>query len=102
MDASRPLNRLLASLVIVIAVAAPAQAQDTGVLLFTDKEQIPLKTYAEFLGAGILRITSGAVKDIPTIDTFRMIRCSTHRLAAGGGDGGIRTISSRANTPSVA
>ena len=45
-------------------------------LLFTDKEQIPLKTYAEFLGAGILRITSGAVKDIPTIETFRMIRCS--------------------------
>jgi hypothetical protein len=76
MDASRPLSRLLAALAIVIAVAAPATAQSTGVLLFTDTEQIPLKTYAEFMRAGILKITSGAVKDIPTIDTFRMIRCS--------------------------
>jgi hypothetical protein len=76
MDASRPLSRLLAALAIVIAVAAPATAQGTGVLLFTDTEQIPLKTYAEFMRAGILKITSGAVKDIPTIDTFRMIRCS--------------------------
>jgi hypothetical protein len=71
----RSLASFLASLAIVIVVGAPARAQ-SGVLLFTDKEQIPLKTYAEFLGAGILRITSGAQKDIPTIDTFRMIRCS--------------------------
>ena len=76
MDASRRLSRLLASLVIVVAVAAPAKAQNTGVLLFTDKEQISLKTYAEFMRSGILRITSGAVKDIPTIDSFRFIRCS--------------------------
>ena len=76
MEKSRPLSRLVAAaLAIVIAVAAPARAQ-SGVLLFTDKEQIPLTTYAEFMRAGILRITSGAVKDIPTIDTFRMIRCS--------------------------
>ncbi len=77
MDASRR-SISFAVLVGFIAVfaVAPARAQDTGVLLFTETEQIPLKTYAEFMGAGILRITSGAVKDIPTIDTFRMIRCS--------------------------
>ena len=69
--------RLIAVAVGVMAClgAAPATAQDTGVLLFTDKEQIPLKTYAEFMRAGILQITSGAVKDIPTIDNFRLIRC---------------------------
>ena len=78
MDANRrSISRvaLLAGFVVALA-AAPARSQDTGVLLFTETEQIPLKTYAEFMRAGILRITSGAVKDIPTVDTFRMIRCS--------------------------
>ncbi len=70
-------NRLSAPVVAVavLLVAASAQAQ-TGVVLFTDKEQIPLKTYAEFMGSGVLRITSGAVKDIPTVDSFRFIRCA--------------------------
>ena len=78
MDASRRSISFVAVFVGFIAVfaATPARAQDTGVLLFTDTEQIPLKTYAEFMRAGILRISSGAVKDIPTIETFRMIRCS--------------------------
>lgn len=78
MDASRRSISFVVALAGVVAVlaAAPARAQDTGVLLFTETEQIPLKTYAEFMRAGFLRITSGAVKDIPTIDTFRMIRCS--------------------------
>ena len=78
MDASRRSISFVAVLVgfMVVVAAAPARTQDTGVLLFTETEQIPLKTYAEFMRAGVLRITSGAVKDIPTIDTFRMIRCS--------------------------
>jgi hypothetical protein len=78
MDASHRLIRRIAAIagMIMVLAAGTARAQDTGVLLFTEKEQIPLKTYAEFMRAGILRITSGAVKDIPTIDTFRMIRCS--------------------------
>ena len=78
MDASRRSISFVAVFVGLIAVlaATPARAQDTGVLLFTETEQIPLKTYAEFMRAGILRISSGAVKDIPTIETFRMIRCS--------------------------
>ena len=62
--------------VVLLCCALPARAQDTGVLLFTETEQIPLRTYAEFMGSGILRITHGSVKDIPTIDTIRFIRCS--------------------------
>lgn len=60
----------------MLLMAAPAAAQDTGVLLFTETEQIPLKTYAEFMSSGFLRITSGSIKDIPTIDNIRFIRCS--------------------------
>jgi hypothetical protein len=77
MDANRRSIKLIAAVAgIVVLLAAPAPAQDTGVLLVTETEQIPLKTYAEFMNAGILRITSGAIRDIPTIDTFRLIRCS--------------------------
>jgi hypothetical protein len=77
MDASRSSISLvaLAGLALFLA-AAPARAQTSGVLLFTETEQIPLKTYAEFMGSGVLRITSGALKDIPTVDSFRFIRCS--------------------------
>ena len=77
MARSRSSTSLAAVLVVAACVwGSPALAQDTGVLLFTDQEQIPLKTYAEFMRAGILRITSGTVKDIPTVDSFRFIRCS--------------------------
>lgn len=77
MGASRRSTSLVVLAAVIATLAAtPASAQDTGVLLFTDQEQIPLRTYAEFMRAGILRITSGAVKDIPTIETFRFIRCS--------------------------
>lgn len=70
-------KRISASIAAVLLVAAAsAQAQDTGVLLFTADQQIPLKTYAEFMGSGILRITYGSIKDIPTIDSIRFIRCS--------------------------
>jgi hypothetical protein len=61
---------------VVVTLAAPAVAQDTGIVLFTATEQIPLKTYAEFMGSGVLRITHGAIKDIPTVDSIRFIRCA--------------------------
>lgn len=66
---------ILAVVATLLIPAAPA-AQNTGLLLFTETEQIPLKTYAEFMASGVLRITSGNIKDIPTVDTFRFIRCS--------------------------
>ena len=66
----------VAAVVLVLALGVPAAAQGTAILLFTDTEQIPLKAYAEFMRAGILKLTSGSAKDIPTIDTFRMLRTS--------------------------
>lgn len=71
------IKRISAPIVAALLItAASAQAQDTGVLLFTEDQQIPLRTYAEFMGSGILRITYGSIKDIPTIDSIRFIRCS--------------------------
>ena len=52
----------VAALVLVLALGVPAAAQGTAILLFTDTEQIPLKAYAEFMPAGILKLTSGSVK----------------------------------------
>jgi hypothetical protein len=71
---TKRLCALLAAALLI--VTAPALAQDTSVLLFTDSEQIPLKTYAEFMVSGVLRISHGSIKDIPTIDTLRFIRVS--------------------------
>ena len=68
--------RQVAVVVALLMGAAPAVSQDAGVLMFTETEQIPLKTYAEFMSSGVLRITHGSVKDIPTIDNIRFIRCS--------------------------
>jgi hypothetical protein len=78
MDANRRSNKLLAAVIAAVSLlsATAARAQDTGVLLFTETEQIPLKTYAEFMRSGILRITHGSIKDIPTVDSIRFIRCS--------------------------
>lgn len=77
MDNPSRRERRIAALILAAALvcAAPARAQSSGILLFTDLEQIPLKAYAEFMRAGILQLTSGSARDIPTIDTFRMIRC---------------------------
>lgn len=78
MDASRRLNRRVAAAIVAVLLlsSTAALAQDTGVLLVTGTEQIPLKTYAEFMRSGILRITHGSLKDIPTVDSIRFIRCS--------------------------
>jgi hypothetical protein len=78
MDANRRSNKLIAAVIAAVSLlsAAAARAQDTSVVLFTETEQSPLKTYAEFMRSGILRITHGSVKDIPTVDSIRFIRCS--------------------------
>jgi hypothetical protein len=72
---SRKAIDIVAALAVALATAPSLYAQRAPVLLFTETEQIPLKTYAEFVPAGILRFSSGTVKDIPTVDTFRLIRC---------------------------
>lgn len=75
---SRPVSKTVATAFLVAALSAGVSAQNTntGVLLVTETEQIPLRAYAELMQSGILQLTSGAAKDIPTIDTFRFIRCS--------------------------
>jgi hypothetical protein len=69
MDKSR--NVVLA--LLLLAAATPAAAQIT---LHTSTEQIRLKAYAEFHRNGMLVLSSGSLKDIPTITDFRSIRVS--------------------------
>jgi len=64
------------ALVAVTSLAAPALAQQAApIVLFTSTEQIPLKTYAELMNTGVLRITSGSAKDIPTVADVMHFRC---------------------------
>jgi len=78
MDANRRSISCAATIAMLLAAlaAAPARAQDTGVLLLTDLEQIPLKAYAEMMNAGVLKLAHGSTRDIPTINVFRSIRTS--------------------------
>ena len=72
----RSISAIVAVTFAAILLAAPAAAQDMAVILFTGKEQIPLKTYAEIMQTGVMRITSGNAKDIPTVDHVDFIRCA--------------------------
>jgi hypothetical protein len=69
-------SRALSAALLAIGVASPALAQSSAVVRFTSTEQIPLKTYAELMRSGVLRMSFGSVKDIPVIQDFRMIRCA--------------------------
>ena len=82
-----------AALVAVMLVAAPrtlgaidgwAAQQAAPIVLHTSKEQIPLKTYAEMMRAGILQITSGSQKDIPTVTDVSYFRCGLTGWAPKG------------------
>ncbi|MBY0492786.1 MAG: hypothetical protein K2Y23_01105 [Cyanobacteria bacterium] len=65
-----------AALAAVILLAPPmAIAQQAPVVLYTSKEQIPLKAYAEFMRSGILQLVSGSARDIPTVTDFSYLRC---------------------------
>lgn len=76
MASRKAIKAFAGALAAVMLIVAPAAAQDSGIVLFTETEQIPLKTYAEFMGSGILRFTHGSIKDIPTVDSIRFIRCA--------------------------
>jgi hypothetical protein len=54
------------------------------IVLFTSKEQIPLKAYAEMMRAGILQIVSGSPKDIPTVSDVSYFRCALTGWAPKG------------------
>ena len=75
-------NRLSTSAIIALAAVlligapSPLAQQQSPIVLFTAKEQVPLKAYAEMMRAGILQITSGSAKDIPTVTDVSYFRCA--------------------------
>ena len=68
---------LLASTALEAQRASP-------IVLHTAKEQIPLTTYAEMMRSGILQITSGSIKDIPTVTDVSYFRCGLTGWAPKG------------------
>jgi hypothetical protein len=74
MASQKAVSAAIGAALSVLCIALPARAQNTSIVLFTEDEQIPLTAYAEFMPAGILRITSGNIRDIPTVDSIRFIR----------------------------
>ncbi|HEX8031318.1 MAG TPA: hypothetical protein VF491_22770 [Vicinamibacterales bacterium] len=81
--ASSALAAIIAAVVMVTAPAVAAQ-QSSPIVLHTAKEQIPLKTYAEMMRSGVLRVTSGSVKDIPTVTEVSYFRCGLTGWAPKG------------------
>jgi hypothetical protein len=78
-------SAIAVALLAMLALAPPvAIAQQQPIVLFTSKEQVPLKTYAEFMRSGVLRIVSGSVRDIPTVSDFSYFRCGLTGWAPKG------------------
>ena len=82
----RSISAIAAVTAAVILIAAPASLaqQMSPIVLFTSKEQIPLKAYAEMMRAGILQIVSGSAKDIPTVTDVSYFRCALTGWAPKG------------------
>jgi len=79
-------STIAAAIAAVILIPAPASLaqQMSPIVLFTSKEQIPLKAYAEMMRAGILQIVSGSAKDIPTVSDVSYFRCALTGWAPKG------------------
>ena len=74
------------ALAIVLALAvseAPGQ-QAAPIVLHTSTQQIPLNAYAEMMRSGVLRLTSGSERDIPTVTDVSYIRCGLTGWAPKG------------------
>ena len=82
----RSISAIAAVTAAVILISAPASLaqQMSPIVLFTSKEQIPLKAYAEMMRAGILQIVSGSAKDIPTVTDVSYFRCALTGWAPKG------------------
>jgi hypothetical protein len=76
----------IAALVLVQALALSEVhgQQAAPIVLHTSTEQIPLKAYAEMMRSGVLRITSGSAKDIPTVTDVSYFRCGLTGWAPKG------------------
>jgi len=88
------ISTAIAALVVVLALA-PSDAgglalsgvegqQSAPIVLHTSTEQIPLKAYAEMMRSGVLRITSGSERDIPTVKDVSYFRCGLTGWAPKG------------------
>ena len=82
----RSISAITAAIAAVFLIAAPASLaqQQSPIVLFTSKEQVPLKAYAEMMRAGFLQITSGSAKDIPTVTDVSYFRCGLTGWAPKG------------------
>lgn len=82
----RSTSAIAAAIAAVILIEAPPSLaqQMSPIVLFTSKEQIPLKAYAEMMRAGILQIVSGSAKDIPTVSDVSYFRCALTGWAPKG------------------
>ncbi len=76
----------IAALVLVLALAPSAVEgqQAAPIVLHTSTEQIPLKAYAEMMRSGVLRLTSGSARDIPTVTDVSYFRCGLTGWAPKG------------------
>lgn len=70
--------------ILTLALAEVAAQQAAPIVLHTSTEQIPLKAYAEMMRSGVLRLTSGSPRDIPTVTDVSYIRCGLTGWAPKG------------------
>lgn len=74
----------IATAAFALVLPSVIAQQAAPVILHTSKEQIPLRTYAEMMRAGVLRIVSGSARDIPTVSDVSYFRCSLTGWAPKG------------------
>lgn len=92
MGKDRRSGKRRAAILAWLAVAFCAQAlalsnvegQQAPIVLFTEKEQIPLTAYAEMMRAGNLQLTFGSPREIPTVSDIRYFRCGLTGWAPKG------------------
>ncbi len=89
MDRSRSRRRIsaaAAAIAAVIAIATPVLVAQSAapIVLHTSTEQIPLNAYAEMMRTGVLRLTSGSERDIPTVKDVSYFRCGLTGWAPKG------------------
>ncbi len=91
-------RRWISAAIAVLAVVLALAPSDVGglalsdvegqqaapIVLHTSTEQIPLKAYAEMMRSGVLRLTSGSERDIPTVKDVSYIRCGLTGWAPKG------------------
>lgn len=72
----RSTSAIAAAMLAALMLAASARAQQAPpIVLYTSTEQIPLKAYAELMKTGVLKVTSGSTRDIPTVTDVSHFRC---------------------------